>query len=61
MEKSKNIEDVKIGEVFKLKENGRELVRGEYNREAKKYEYTHCDDISRFGLKPKGTKVIISI
>ena len=37
----KTIKDLKVGDFFKLKPNGRVYVRQEYNRMTKRFEY--CD------------------
>lgn len=55
----KNIEDLKIGELFKLKkESNIVYVRSEYNRFEKKYEAYKYEDINSFTYKKKGTKVV---
>lgn len=53
------IKDLKVGDFFKLKENGRVYVRDSYNRSTKKYEYHEFDDINRFH-ECKGTKQVIT-
>lgn len=53
------IKDLKIGDYFKLKANGRVYVRGSYNRSTKKYEYYDFDDVNRFH-ECKGTKEVIT-
>lgn len=52
------IKDLKVGDYFKLKENGRVYVRGSYNRSTKKYEYYDFDDVNRFH-DCKGSKQVI--
>lgn len=42
------IKNLKVGDYFKLKPNGRVYVRGTYNRSTKKYEYYDFDDVNRF-------------
>lgn len=53
------IKDLKIGEYFKLKENGRVYVRSTYNRSTKKYEYYDFDDINRWH-ECKCSKIVIT-
>ena len=52
------IEQLKKGDLFRLKPNGKTLVKGDYIREEKKYEFSYYDDINHFGLKKKGTEVL---
>lgn len=40
------IKDLKCGDYFKLKANGRVYVRGEYSRFAKKYSYCDFNDMN---------------
>lgn len=40
----KCIKDLKRGELFKLRPNGRVYVRDEYNRSTRKYEYHDYDN-----------------
>jgi hypothetical protein len=53
------IENVKIGDFFKLKENGAVYVRDSYNQFTKKYSSHRFDDISNFKELKKGTVVIV--
>lgn len=53
------IKDLKVGDFFKLTENGRVYVRDSYNRSTKKYEYYDFDDINRWH-ECKGTKQVIT-
>jgi hypothetical protein len=53
------IENVKIGDLFKLKENGTVYVRDSYNQFTKKYSSHRFDDISRFKELKKGTVVLV--
>ena len=53
------IKQLKKGDYFKLRENGRVYVRGDYNRSIKKYEYYDYDDICNFHVC-KGTKIVIT-
>jgi len=56
----KKIEDLKIGEFFKLKEDSSVVyVRGNYVREIKKYESSKFDDVNHFIYKKKGTLVFV--
>lgn len=56
----KKIEDLKIGEFFKLKEDSSVVyVRGSYIREIKKYESSKWEDINSFTYKKKGTLVFV--
>lgn len=52
------IKDLKVGDFFKLKDNGRVYVRDSYNRSTKKYEYYDFDDVNRWH-ECKGTKEVI--
>ena len=54
----KTLKEIKKGDYFKLKENGRIYVKGEYCRDIKKYEYYDYDDTSRLHYKKGDTKVI---
>lgn len=40
------IKDLKIGDYFKLKPNGRVYVRGEYSRPIKRYSYYDFNDVN---------------
>lgn len=54
------IESVKIGDLFKLKENSSVVyVKGEYNRFAKKYTAHKWEDINHHIYKKKGTLVFV--
>lgn len=53
------IKDLKIGEYFKLKENGRVYVRSTYNRITKKYEYYDFHAVNCFH-ECKGSQVVIT-
>jgi len=53
------IKDLKIGEYFKLKTNGRVYVRGEYERSSKRYSYYDFDDVNREHFA-KGDKEVIT-
>ena len=52
------IKDLKVGDYFKLKENGRVYVRDSYNRSTKKYEYYDYHDVNRFH-ECKGSKQVL--
>ena len=52
------IENLKKGDVFKLKENGQVLVFNGYCRSNRKYEFYRWSDINHYGYKKKGTEVI---
>lgn len=52
------IKDLKVGDYFKLKANGRVYVRDTYNRMTKKYEYYDFNDRNRWH-ECKGTKQVI--
>jgi len=54
-----NIEQLSKGEYFKIDGKQTVYVMGEYNRFAKKYQYSKHSDISFCGGKKKGTKVVI--
>lgn len=53
------IKDLKIGDYFKLKPNGRVYVRDSYNRSTKKYEYYDFDDVN-YSHECKGTMQVIT-
>lgn len=53
------IENVKKGDIFQFSENGKLFIADGYNRSTKKYSYTKYSDISSFGEKKKGTRVLI--
>ena len=53
------IKDLKVGDYFKLKENGRVYVRDSYIRSTKKYGYYDFDDVNRWH-ECKGTKQVIT-
>lgn len=53
------IKDLKVGDYFKFKANGRVYVRGSYNRSTKKFEYYDFDDVNRFH-ECNGTKAVIT-
>lgn len=57
--KTKTIKDLKVGEYFKLKPNGRVYVRDSYNRSTKRYEYYDFDDVCRWH-EAKGNKPVIT-
>jgi len=52
------IKDLKVGEYFKLKPNGRIYVRGEYNRSIMRYEYYDYDDVNNYHVTHGNRKVI---
>lgn len=43
----KTIKDIKVGDYFKLKPNGRVYVRLEYNRITRRFMYCDFDDVNR--------------
>lgn len=53
------IKDLKKGDYFKLKENGKVYVRDEYDRSEKKFGYYDFDDINNYH-SAKGTKEVIT-
>lgn len=53
------IKDIKIGDFFKLKPNGRVYVRDSYNRSTKKYEYHDFDKVYCLH-ECNGTKKVIT-
>lgn len=53
------IKDLKVGDYFKLKPNGRVYVRDSYNRSTKKYEYYDFHDVNCLH-ECKGTKEVIT-
>lgn len=55
----KTIKDLKVGDFFKLKPNGRVYVRQEYNRMTKRFEYYDFDDVNRWH-KAKRDKPVIT-
>lgn len=54
-----NIEDVKLGHIFRFPGKKREYVKQVYNPHINKYGSVRCDDISHYIYKKKGTKVEI--
>ncbi len=54
----KTVEEMKIRELFRLKENGPVYVRGHYDREIKKYSCTKYDDMN-FERFFAGNKTVI--
>lgn len=54
----KTMKELKKGDYFKLKENGRVYVRDEYDRSSKKYMYYDFDDVCKYHLA-KGSKLVI--
>ena len=56
---TKTLREVKIGEFFRLRTNGKVYVRDEYNRSEKRFEYYDFDDICNFHLA-KGEKKVIT-
>ena len=58
-ERTVNIEQLSKGEYFKVVGGQTVYVMGEYNRFAKKYQFSKHSDISFCGGKKKGTKVLI--
>lgn len=42
------LKNLKVGDYFKLKPNGRVYVRDTYNRATKKYEYYDFNDVCRY-------------
>lgn len=53
------IKDLKVGDYFTLKPNGRVYVRDTYNRSTKKYEYYDFDDANRWH-ECKGNKKVLT-
>lgn len=56
---NKCIKDLKRGELFKLRPNGRVYVRDEYNRSTRKYEYYDYDNANAWH-EANGTKRVIT-
>jgi len=54
----KTIKDIKVGDFFKLKPNGRVYVRQEYNRMTKRFEYCDFDDVNRWHEAKRDKPVI---
>lgn len=52
------LKELKKGDFFKLKPNGRVYVRDSYNRSTKKYDYYDFDDVNRWH-DAKGDKEVI--
>lgn len=54
----KTIKQLKVGDFFKLRPNGKVYVRGEYERSMKRYSYYDFDDVNNehFAL---GSRVVI--
>lgn len=53
------LKQLKVGDLFKLKPNGRIYVRGTYNRDSRKFEYYDYDNIGRWH-ECKGDKEVIT-
>lgn len=53
------VKNLKVGDLFKLKMNGRVYVRDSYNRMTRKYLYTDYDDTNCWH-ECKGDKVVIT-
>ena len=53
------IKNLKVGDYFKLKENGKVYVRGSYSRFAKKYSYCDFNDMNNEHFAP-GSKPVIN-
>ncbi len=53
------LKELKKGDYFKLKSNGRVYVRYEYDRSTKKYDYCDFDDYGRWH-QAKGNKEVIT-
>ena len=56
--KAATLKDIKRGEYFKLKENGKVYVRDEYDRSTKKYLYYDFDDVNNWH-EAKGSRTVI--
>ena len=54
----KTLKELKRRDLFKLRENGKIYVRGNYCKYLKKYEYYDYDDTTRLHYKKGDTKVI---
>lgn len=55
-----NIESLKKGDFFKLKESAKEVwVKDEYNRHTKRYTAHSFDDVCKFKELKKATNVFI--
>lgn len=54
----KTIKDLKVGDFFKLKPNGRVYVRQEYNRMTKRFEYCDFDNVNRWHEAKRDKPVI---
>lgn len=52
------IKDLKVGDFFKLKPNGRVYVRQEYNRMTKRFGYCDFDDVNRWHEAKRDKPVI---
>lgn len=52
------LKNVKRGDFFRLHENGKVYVRGEYDRSSKRYSYYDFDDIMNEHFA-KGTRKVI--
>lgn len=53
------LKELKKGDYFKLKPNGRVYVRSDYDRSTKKYEYYDFDDVNIWH-QTKGSKEVIT-
>lgn len=53
------IKEIKKGTFFRLKENGKVYVRGEYERSLRKYEYYDFYDVNNYHYA-KGNKPVIT-
>ena len=54
----KTLKELNRGDLFKLRENGKIYVRGEYLRGLKQYEYYDYEDVNKSHCKKGETKVI---
>lgn len=53
------INKIKVGEFFKLSQNGRVYVRGEYDRSFREYSYCDYDDVNREHFAKSTKKVLV--
>lgn len=55
------LRELKQGDYFKLKPNGRVYVRQHYCRDIKKYSYCDFNDVCKEHFKSGNTEVIIDL
>lgn len=53
------LREVKKGDLVRLRKNGGVYIRGDYDRESKRYELTKWDDVSKTSYYRGDRKVFI--